>query len=87
MFDHSMPMPLVFHNPQVPRRIPLVRGPELMMANDFVLGDFLPFGGADMMLGVDEGIADEADVRHYADEVFGGHGVPLVAVYFCVVDL
>ena len=40
-----------------------------------------------MVLRVHEGVADESDVAHYADEVFGGHGVPFVAVDVGVVDL
>ena len=57
------------------------------MADDFAVGELLPLRGADVVLGVHERVADEADVKHDAYEVFGGHGVPVVAVDFCVVDL
>ena len=87
MFNHSMSMSLVLHNPHIQRRISLMRGSQLMMANDFIVGDFLPFGGADVVLGVDEGVAHEANVRHNADEIFCRHGIPFVAVDVCVIDL
>jgi len=64
-----------------------MRGSQLMMANDFIVGDFLPFGGADVVLGMDEGVADEANVRHNADEIFRRHGIPFVTVDVCVIDL
>ena len=40
-----------------------------------------------MVLGVDEGVADEADVGHDAHEFFGRHGGPDVAVHLGVVHL
>ena len=58
-----------------------------MVADGFVVGDFRPLGRADVVLGVDEGVADEADVGHDAHELFGGHGGPDVPVHLGVVDL
>lgn len=58
-----------------------------MMTYGFVVGDLAPFRGADVVLGVDERVADEADVGHDAHEFFGGHGGPDVPVYLGVVDL
>lgn len=82
-----MPVALVLHRLEVQRRVALVRGAQLVVADGLVVGDFAPLGGADVVLGVDEGVADEADVRHDAHEFLGRHGGPDVAVDLGVVDL
>ena len=87
MLHHGVPVALVLHRLQVQRRVALVGGAELVVADGLVVGDFAPFGGADVVLGVDERVADEADVGHDAHEFFRGHGGPDVAVYLGVVDL
>lgn len=82
-----MSVPFALHCLQVERRVPLVRGAQLMMPDCFVVGNFRPLRRADMVLRVNEGVADEADVGHYADEFFGRHRGPDVPVYLGVVDL
>ena len=80
-------MSFTFHPGQIKIRIPLVRGAELVVTDRFVEGEFAVFGGADVVGGVHQRVADEADVGHDADEFLGGHGGPDVAVYLGVVDL
>lgn len=80
-------MPFALHCLQIARRVPLVRGAQLMVADGFVVGDFRPLGCADVVLRVDKGVADEANVGHDADELFGRHGGPDVPVDLGVVDL
>lgn len=82
-----MSVPFAFHRLQIERRVPLVRGAQLVMADGFVVGDFRPLGRADVVLRVDEGVADEAHVGHDAHEFFGRHGGPDVSVDLGVVDL
>ena len=82
-----MPVAFVLHRLVVQRRVALVRGAQLVVADGLVVGDLAPLGGADVVLGVDEGVADEADVGHDAHEFLGRHGRPDVAVDLGVVDL
>lgn len=82
-----MPVPFVLHRLQIERRVALVRGAELVVADGFVVGDFAPLGRADVVLRVDEGVADEADVGHDADEFLRRHRGPDVPVHLGVVDL
>lgn len=86
VLHHGVPVALVLHRLEVEGRVALVGGAELVVADGFVVGDFAPFGGADVVLGVDEGVADEADVGHDAHEFFGWHRGPDVSVYLGVVD-
>lgn len=87
MRHHRVSVPLVLHRLPVQRRVALVRGPQLVVPDGFLVGDLGPFGGADVVLRVHEGVADEADVGHYAHELFGRHRGPDVPVYLGVVDL
>ena len=87
MLHHRVPVALALHRLQVQRRVALVRGAELVVADGFIVGNFRPLGGADVVLGVDEGVTDEADVRHDAHELFGRHRGPDVSVDLGVVDL
>lgn len=87
MLHHRVPVPLVLHRLQVRRRVPLVRGPQLVVPDGFVVGDLDPLGRPDVVLRVHEGVADEADLRHYAHEFFGRHRGPDVSVHLRVVDL
>lgn len=58
-----------------------------MVPDDLVAGYLLPFRRPDVMLRVDQWVADEANVRQDADEVGCWHRVPFVPVDFGVVDL
>ena len=87
MLDYRMPMPFVFHYFQVCIRVALMGGNELVMSNDLVFGDFLPFGSADVVLRVDKRVADETDVGHDRNEISSGHAVPFVTIHFGVIDL
>ncbi len=62
MLNHRMPMSLVFNHLQIKARVALMCGPELMMPDDFFIRDLLPFRGADVVLGVDQRVANEADM-------------------------
>lgn len=82
-----MAVSLVLHHVEVKVRIPLMCRSQLMVPDDLVAGYLLPFRRPDVMLRVDQWVADEANVRQDADEVRGWHRVPFVPVDFGVVDL
>lgn len=87
MLDHCMSMSLVLHRLLIESRIALMGGPQLMMANDFVVGYLLPFGRADMVLGMHQRVTHKADMAHDSDEFFGRHFIPLVTVDLGVIHL
>lgn len=62
VLDHSMPMSLVLDSLPIQSRIPLMRCSQLMVSNNFLIRYLEPFRGANVMLGVDKGVADEANV-------------------------
>ncbi len=68
-------------------RIHLVRSAKLMMADHLGVGDLLPPGLAEEMLGFDGGIAQEAGVGDHSHVFVGGHVVPAIEADFGVVDL
>ena len=57
-----------------------------MVSNDLSIRDALPAGGAEEMLGLDAGIAEEVIVRYHFQEVGGGHGFPAAFADVGVVD-
>jgi len=82
-----MSVPLVLDNVKVKVRIPLMCSSQLMVTNDLGAGNLLPLRGPYVMLGVNERVANKANVRQDTHEVRGRHRVPLVTVDFGVVDL
>ena len=57
------------------------------MADGFVVGDFRPLGRANVVLRMNERVADKAHVGHYAHKLFGRHGGPDVPIYLGIVNL
>lgn len=87
MFDDRMSMPSVFHYLQVCTLIALMSGTELMMSDDLVFGELLPFGSAYVVLRMDKWVTDKTDVGHDRNEISCGHAVPFETIHFSVVDL
>lgn len=58
-----------------------------MISDDFPVGCFLPFRRSNMVLRVDEGIAQETWMAHDANKLFGWQVVPLVPIYLGIVNL
>lgn len=87
MLDHCMSMTLVLHRFLIESRVALMGGPQLMMANNFIVGYLLPFGRSDMVLGMYQRVTHEADMAHDSDKFFGRHFIPLVTVDLGVIHL
>lgn len=54
---------------QISRRVDLVRGAQLVVADDPRVGDALPARGAEEVLRLDARVAEEVVVRHHGEEV------------------
>lgn len=68
-------------------RIDLVRDAQLVVANDFGVGDTFPARSAKEVLGPQQGVAQDVGVRDHGDEFVGGHGFPEFVEEGAVVDL
>ena len=80
-------MTFVLDELQVWCGVSLMGGTQLMMTDDRMIRHLLPFGGSDMMLSVNEWVADEANPAHDVHEFISSHIVPLMAIDFGVIDL
>ena len=81
-----MAVALQLHRLQVCRRIHLMSGTQLVMADDLGVGDALPACGTEQMLCLDAGVAEEVVVGDHFEEVAGGHGFPAPLADFRVID-
>jgi len=63
--------------------------PQLMMSDDFGVGDALPFCGCKQVLRLDERVAEEAIITDHFDKVVGQHGIALSSIihHKSVIDL
>lgn len=87
MLDHGVPVSLVLHSLLIESSVALMSSPQLVMAENFLLGDFLPFRCADVVLRMDEGIPQEAFMAHDPHELFRRQLIPFVAINLAIVDL
>ena len=67
-------------------RVLLMRNTELVVADDFVVGDFLPLGAADEVLGLEGWVAEDVRVRGHFDELVRWHFFPDLVEEGAVVD-
>ena len=81
-----MAVALQFHRLQVRCSINLMGGAQLVVSDDLSVRDTLPAGGAEEMLGLDAGVAEEVVVGYHLEKVGGGHGFPAAFADFGVVD-
>ena len=86
MLVRSMAVALQFHRLQVRCSINLVSGAQLVVSDDLSVRNALPAGGAEEMLGLDAGVAEEVVVGYHLEKVSGGHGFPAPFADFGVVD-
>lgn len=80
-------MSLVLHSALIESSVPLMSSPQLVMAKNFLLRDFLPFRRADVVLRMDEGVSQEACMAHDPHELFRRQLFPFVAINLAIVDL
>jgi len=66
--------------------VPLMRDAELVLADDLVVGHFLPFRGTAEVLGFELLVAQHVGVRRHGHELFGWHGFPKLVQKGPVVD-
>ena len=67
--------------------VPLVRHAKLVVANDLVIRDLLPFGATDEVLGLEERVAEHRFVGNHGDEFLSRHRLPNLVEEGTVVDL
>lgn len=87
VLDHGVSVSLILHSLFVKSSVPLMSSPQLVVAKNFLLGDFLPFRCSDVVLRVDEGIPQEACVAHDPNELFGRQIIPFMTINLAIVDL
>jgi len=68
-------------------RVPLVGYTQLVPADDFVVGNLLPLGATDEVLGAEGLVAEDGGGGGHGDEVVGGHGGPFLVEEGAVVDV
>jgi hypothetical protein len=64
----------------------LVRDAELVVADDLVVGNLLPLGAPDEVLGHEGGVAEDFGVGGHFHELVGGHRLPDLVEEGAVVD-